>query len=143
MHYSAILLSVIYIYIYIYIYVCVFLFLFTTSLPFFCLCYVLLWCFSFCDDHQSWCEQMWKLLVIVRIAETVVFSVDMFVNALLSPFWNCLFCNSLLCEQSFWTTISCLSSAYDIVLCLWYYCFSIFWITVEGWFSIIYINRVF
>jgi len=39
---------------------------FSLAYPF-SLCLFLVWCFHFCNDRQFWCEQMWRLLVIVQI----------------------------------------------------------------------------
>ncbi|XP_027907821.1 uncharacterized protein LOC114167084 [Vigna unguiculata] len=33
----------------------------------FSLCLCSLFGFPFCDDHQFWCEQMWKFLMIVQV----------------------------------------------------------------------------
>jgi len=48
-----------------------------SSLPFSFLCYVFLWCFPFCNDHQYWYEHMWRPLVITMMMEMLLFSLGM------------------------------------------------------------------
>jgi len=41
------------------------------------MCSVFLVVFSFCNDHQSWCEQMRKPLVIIKMVEMLSFRLGM------------------------------------------------------------------
>jgi len=97
-------------------------FFFISNLPFlFIGCFLI--GFSFLQwSPNTWCEQMWKFLVVVLMREMRLFRP----GPVLMLFWStfCELCYFVkrceLCEQSFWITVLCYLSAHGHFFVPWF-----------------------